>query len=161
MSGGGRGGVRYGARFVSFLMIAGAMLGILSSVFLAPRLAQEHRPYRVAVAVVSVAVFAWAAVKGIDLWRGKPGGYRWAKVLFALQIPAVSVARFSYEFSTGMSARVMFGHSNRRFGADIGSSLNLLISPEPQGWMLGINIVAVIVVVYLFMASRSNTRLAV
>jgi hypothetical protein len=53
-----------------------------------------------------------------------------------------------------MSARVLFGHSNRRFGADIGSSLNFLISPEPLGWMLGINIVAGAVVLYLWTISR-------
>jgi len=62
------------------------------------------------------------------------------------------------ELSTGMSARVLFGHSHRRFGADIGSSLNLLISPEPPGWMLGINMFAVIVVIYLVTVTRHNKQ---
>ena len=101
-------------------------------------------------------VFGWGALKGIDLWRGKPSGYQWARILFALQIPAFSVARSSYEFSTGASARVLFGNSNRRFGTDIGSSLNFQISPEPQGRMLGINFVAVLVLIYLLMVWRSE-----
>ena len=124
---------RYGVRFVSFLLIAGGILGMLASVQMTDHFAHEHRPYRVLIAVLSVPVFSWCIVKGVDLWRGKPSGYWWAKLLFALQIPAVCVSRLTYEFSTGMSARILFGHSNRRFGADIGSSLNLLLSPEPLG----------------------------
>jgi hypothetical protein len=150
--------IRYGARFVSFLLIAGGILGILASVQMTVHFAHENRLYRVVVALISIPIFAWCVVKGIDLWRGKPSGYRWAKLLFILQIPAVCVSRLTYEFSTGMSARIMFGHSNRQFGADIGSSLNLLISPEPLGWMLGVNILAVLVVIYLFMVTRHSNR---
>jgi hypothetical protein len=52
----------------------------------------------------------------------------------------------------------MFGNSNRRFGADIGSSFNLLFSPGTVGWMLGVNIVAVAVLTYLMWAGRSKPR---
>jgi hypothetical protein len=148
----------WGARFISFLLIAGGILGILASVQMITHFAHEHHLYRVAVGVISIAVFAWSGLKGVDLWRGIPSGYRWAKLLFVLQIPAVCVSRLTYEFSTGMSARVLFGNSNRRFGADIGSSLNLLISPEPLGWMLGINLVAVLVVIYLYTVTREGAR---
>jgi hypothetical protein len=146
--------VKWGARFVSFLLIAGGILGILAAIQMTIHFGHEHRPDRVVVPVISVIVFGWGAIKGIALWRGHPSGYRWAKLLFVLQIPALCVGRLTYEFSTGMSARVLFGHSNRRFGADIGSSLNFLISPEPLGWMLGMNLVAVVVVFYLFRVSR-------
>ena len=159
MNGKTKNSVRYGARIISFLLIVGGILGILAAVSLAIGFTHQHRPYRVIVPVASIGVFAWGMLKGIDLWRGKPTGYRWARILFALQIPAISVARFSYEFSTGVSGRILFGHSNRRFGADIGSSLNLLVSPDPQGWMLGINIVPLIVLVYLLKISPPNTVL--
>jgi hypothetical protein len=142
--------VRLGVRFVAFLLVAGGLLGILASVQMTVHFVHEDRLDRVLVALVSIPVFAWSAVKGVDLWRGRPKGYWWAKLLFSLQIPAVCVSRVTYEFSTGMSARVLFGHSNRRFGADIGSSLNFLISPDPLGWMLGINVLAAVVVLYLF-----------
>ena len=89
-----------------FVLIAGAILGILASVSLAIGFTHQHRPYPSIVPVVSIAVFAWGMLKGIDLWRGKPAGYRWARILFALQIPAFSVAGFSYEFSTGVSGRI-------------------------------------------------------
>jgi len=60
--------------------------------------AHEHHLYRVTVAVISIPVFAWCVLKGVDLWRGKPSGNRWAKLLFVLQIPAVCVSRLTYEF---------------------------------------------------------------
>ena len=148
--------VRWGARVVSFLLIAGGILGVMLAVALIRNFAHQHQPYRIIVPVISIVVFVWCALKAIDLWLGKPSGYKWATILFALQIPAFSISRLSYEFSTGASARVLFGHSSRRFGADIGSSLNFLISPEPQGWMLGINFVAVIVLIYLLMVSPPN-----
>jgi hypothetical protein len=150
--------VRVGARFVAFLLVAGGLLGILASAQMIVHFVHEQRLDRLLVAALSVPVFAWSAVKGVDLWRGRPKGYWWAKLLFALQIPAVCVSRLTYEFSTGMSARVLFGHSNRRFGADIGSSLNVLISPEPLGWMLGINFLAVFVLLYLCSVTRGLYR---
>src|SRR5215471_11851193 len=133
----------FGSRLISLLLIAGGILGILAAVFLIQGLVQHDQPGRAIVPAISIAVFGWCIFQGVQLWRGKPSGYHWAKILFALQIPGFCVSRLTYEFSTGISARVMFGNSSRQFGADIGSSLNLLISPEPQGWMLGINLVAV------------------
>jgi hypothetical protein len=56
----------------------------------------------------------------------------------------------------GATSRIMFGNSNRRFGADIGSSFNLLFSPKTEGWMLGVNIIAVAVLAYLIWATQSK-----
>jgi hypothetical protein len=52
----------------------------------------------------------------------------------------------------------MFGHSDRRFRADIELSLNLLILPEPPGWTLGINIVAALVRFYVITVMRHGKR---
>ena len=116
----------------------------------------SNKPIALSFRLSLLPFFGWGAFKGIALWRGKPSGYRWARILFALQIPAFSIGRLSYEFSTGISARVLFGHSNRQFMADIGSSLNFLISPEPQGWMLGINISVALIRLYSFITCDSG-----
>ena len=149
--------VTYGARVIAFLLIAGGILGMILAVQLFRYFFHQHQTYRTIVPTLSLVVFGWVGLKGIDLWLGKPSGFKWATILFALQIPTFSISRLSYEFSTGISARMLFGHSNRQFGANIGSSLNFLISPEPQGWMFGINFVAVIVLVYLLLVSTKGT----
>jgi len=150
--------VRFGIRVVAFLLIFGGIVGIIASVQMSTHLMHEHLPVRMVVGALSVTVFGWSALKGIDLWRGKPSGYRWAKLLFILQIPAFCISRLTYEFSTGVSARILFGNSNRRIGADIGSSLNFLLSPEPLGWMLGTNLVAVVVTIYLFAVTHQRQK---
>jgi hypothetical protein len=142
-----------GTRLISLLLIAGGILGAMSAVFLIQGSVQHDQPYGPIVPAISIVVFCWSIFQGIQLWRGKPSGYKWAKILFAMQIPGFCVSRLTYEFSTGISARIMFGNSIRRFGADIGSSLNSLISPEPLGWMLGINLVAVAALAYLLKKS--------
>jgi len=147
-----------GSRLISLLLIAGGILGIVAAVFLIQGLTQHDQPYRVIIPAISIAVFGWSIFQGVELWRDKPSGSKWAKILFAMQIPGFCVSRLTYEFSTGISARIMFGNTSRRFGADVGSSLNFLISPEPQGWMLGINIVAVCVLAYLLKTSPLADR---
>jgi hypothetical protein len=146
--------ISYGARFVSVLLMAGGLLGIFVSIQMAVHFAHESRTDRFVVAALSIPLFAWCMPVAVSLWRGNPRGYRWATILFAAQIPAFCISRLTYEFSTGASGRIMFGHSSHRFGANIGSSLNLLVSPEPPGWMVGINLVAIVVVIYLWTLTR-------
>jgi hypothetical protein len=125
----------------------GGLLGILSLV-MHFHLAQQHQSLPVISSVISVALFAWGIVTGVALWQSAPRGFKWAKILFALQVPVFYVARLTYEFSTCISFRVMIGSTNR----DIGSSLNFDVSP--QIFMFGINIVAVLALLYLIRASR-------
>jgi hypothetical protein len=142
-----------GSRLISLILIAGGILGIMAAVFLIRGLIQHDQPDRMIVPTLSIALFGWSIFQGAQLWRGKPSGYRWAKILFAMQIPVFCIPRLSYEFSTELSVRMMFEDSNQRFLADIGSSLNFLISPEPQRWLIGINLVAVAALAYLLTKS--------
>lgn len=154
-----KGNVKYGARIIAVFLVAGGLLGILSLVMMHFHLAQQHQSLPVISSVVSVALFAWGILTGIALWRATPRGFRWAKILFALQVPVFHFARLTYEFSTGFSFRVMVGNTNRYIGGDIGSSLTFDVSPQSLGFMFGINIVAVIALVYLIIASRpASTR---
>ena len=154
-----KGNVKYGARIIAVFLVAGGLLGILSLVMMHFHLAQQHQSLPVISSVVFVALFAWGILTGIALWRATPRGFKWAKILFALQVPVFHVARLTYEFSTGFSFRVMIGNTSRYIGGDIGSSLSFAVSPQSLGFMFGINIVAVIALVYLIRASRpASTR---
>jgi hypothetical protein len=153
--------VRWGARLISFLLIFGGLLGAALAIPLIHSFYLQGEWSRAIVPILSIPVFAWSAWKGIDLWRGLDSGYRWATILFVLQIPQICIARLTYEFSTGLSARILFGNSTHHIGANIGSSLNVLISAEPLGWMFGINLVAVAAVAYLLVVSRrASARLS-
>jgi hypothetical protein len=151
----GRGNMKYGARIIAVFLVVGGLLGILSLVMMHFHLAQQHQSLPVISSVISVALFARGILTGVALWRATPRGFKWAKILFALQVPVFHVARLTYEFSTCFSFRVMIGNTNRYVGGDIGSSLNLDVSPKSLGSMFGINMVAVVALLYLIRASRS------
>lgn len=146
--------IRYGVWIIALFLVAGGLLGLLSSVLMCVHLAQRHQNPAVIATVLSVPMFAWSVLTGIALWRGAPWGFQSAKLLFALQVPTFSVVRFGYEFSTLISLRLMIGNTTHHIGGNIGSSVNFYLLPQSLGFMFGINIVAVIVLLCLIRASR-------
>jgi hypothetical protein len=151
----GRGKTKYVARIIAFFLLAGGVLGLLGSLAAVYHSAQQHQVLAGMSGVLSTALFAWCIPTGAALWRATPNGFKWAKLLFALQVPVFCIARFSYEFSTFFSFRVMIGNTTRHIGGDIGSSSNLNLLPQSLDFLFGINVVAVVVLLYLIRASRS------
>jgi hypothetical protein len=151
----GRGETKYGARIIAFFLLAGGLLGMLGSALTAYHSVQQQQRLLAGVSgMLSTVLFAWCIVAGVALWRTTPNGFKWAKLLFAMQVPVFSIARFSYEFSTFFSFRLMIGNTARHIGGDIGSSSNLNLLPQSLGFLFGINIVAVLILLYLIRPSR-------
>lgn len=139
-------------RFLSFLLIVGGLAGVVIFTWFA--IQSQMQVAILIVLSVFVILFAWSALKGIDLWRGKPSGYKWAKILFAAQIPSITVPGFNYEFYTGLNVAVLFGKADKNYAIDIGSSAALLASPEVVGTIFGLNLVAAMALAYLFLSKR-------
>ena len=144
------------ARVISVFLIFGGLLGLLGTYFLAAHAVRNHQEPQIISTILSALLFAWCILSGIELWREKPRGLRFAKILFALQIPVFTVARFTYEFSTLFSLRLMIGNTSRTIGANIGSSGNIHLSPQSSGFLAGINLVAVIAFCGLYAISQFN-----
>src|SRR5262245_39501852 len=149
-----RGETKYGARIIAFFLLAGGMLGMLGSALTVYHSVQQHWVLAGVSGMLSTALFAWCIPAGAALWRTTPEGFKWAKLLFAMQVPVLSIARFSYEFSTFFSFRLMIGNTTRHIGGDVGSSSNLNLLPQSFGFLFGINIVAVLILLYLIRSSR-------
>jgi hypothetical protein len=150
----GNGATQYGARIIALVLLAGGLLGLLGSALSVYHSFQQHRVVAGVSGMISTALFAWCIPIGVALWRTTPNGFKWAKLLFAMQVPVFSIARFSYEFSTSFSFRFMIGNTTRHIGGDIGSSINLNWLPQSVGFLFGINVVAVLVLLYLIRSSR-------
>jgi hypothetical protein len=150
----GKGETKYGARIIAFFLLAGGLLGILGSALTVYHSVQQQRLLAGVSGMLSTVLFAWCIVAGVALWRTTPNGFKWAKLLFAMQVPVFSIARFSYEFSTFFSFRLMIGNAARHIGGDIGSSSNLNLLPQSLGFLFGINIFAVLILLYLIRPSR-------
>jgi hypothetical protein len=149
----GSGATKYGARIIALVLLAGGLLGLLGSALSVYHSFQQHRVIVGVSGMISTALFAWCIPIGVALWRTTPNGFKWAKLLFAMQVPVFSIARFSYEFSTFFSFRFMIGNTTRHIGGDIGSSSNLNWLPQSVGFLFGINVVAVLVLLYLIRSS--------
>src|SRR6516164_9480917 len=140
---------KYGARIIAFFLLAGGLLGMLASAMTIYQSFQQHRVVAVVSGMIATALFAWCIPIGVALWRTTPKGFKWAKLLFAVQVPVFSIARFSYEFSTFFSFRFMIGNTTHYIGGNIGSSSNLTWLAQSEGFLFGINVVAVLVLLYL------------
>ena len=149
-----RGNTKYGARIIAFFLLAGGLLGLIGSLLAVYHCAQQQRVLAGMSGILSAVLFGWCILTGAALWRTTPTGFKWAKLLFAMQVPVFSVARLSYEFSTFFSFRVMIGNTTHHIGGDIGSSSNLNLLTQSLGFLFGINIVAVLIFLYLIRASR-------
>jgi hypothetical protein len=149
------GNTKYGARIVAFFLAAGGSLGLLGSLLAVYHSVQRHQLPAGMFAILSTALFAWCLPAGIALWRTRPTAFKWAILLFGIQVPVFSIARFTYEFSTFFSLRVMIGNTTRHIGGDVGSSSNLNLLPRSLDPLFGINIVAVLILLYLIRASRA------
>lgn len=151
-----RGLKAFATRAIAFLLIAGGILGLVGSYLMGFRFIEQHQYLRLASLLVAAFLFVCSIPAGVGLWQKNRYALQWAKLLFALQIPVFSFSRFTYEFSTFFSLRVMIGDTMRHIGADIGSSSNISILPESAGTLIGINVIAVLAVIYLSAISRTR-----
>jgi uncharacterized membrane protein len=143
---------------VSLLLIIGGVVGIIVALITEVRfLSIPGAPFfSPSVAIVGVfnLIYGWGIWTGVDLWRGKNQALLWARILFAMQILAITVPGFTYEFHTGFIIQVLFRGAEIHFGFNLGSSFAFYISQSIEGFALGINVFAVGVFVYLLGAGR-------
>ena len=112
--------------------------------------------------VVFAIIFALCTWTGVDLWRGKPRAYKWARVLFALQIPAITIPGFAYQFYTGMLLLAYWNHGEGKLGADfeLASSFTFTISSRIEDSIVGINLIALAAFIYLLSISQKTPQQA-
>lgn len=143
---------------VSLLLIIGGVVGIVIAIALEVRfLSIPGAPFfspSIAILGAFNLIYGWSIWTGVDLWRGKSQALLWARILFAMQILAITVPGFRYEFNTGLMLQVLYRSARIHFGFKLGSSFAFYISQSIEGFALGINVFAVGVFVYLMRAGR-------
>jgi len=109
---------------------------------------------------VFIVIFGWSAWVGVELWQDKPQAYKWAKILFLLQIPTISVPHFAYQFYTALMLGLEFNRDNDKIGLDfqIASSIDFRIARDIDNIILGVNLIAVAALVYLVTVTRTTKQ---
>jgi hypothetical protein len=146
-----------GDRTLALLLMVGGVLGVGISIFTAGQFLRMHWIYGVLIAGV-LFVFVWSALTGYRLWRGEVRGWKWATILFALQIPILTVPGFSYEYYTGIALQIMGGHVDKTFTLSLGSNANLYLDTRIVDLRYGVNLFAIGATIFLLLR-RSNYRL--
>ena len=147
--------VDYGVRSLAFILEVGGLLGIFIAIYLGYTLAQQQWVL-VVIAVVFLGVFAWTLLTGTRLWRGDPRGKKWAKILYAAQIPILTVPGFTYEYYTGLLIGVVGGRVQSNLKLEFGAGLTLYFATRISDLVYGINLFAVAAFVYLVIRLRAN-----
>ena len=147
-------------KLVALLLMVGGIVGVVFAVsYLNGR---DRSPMLFAEELITILVFGWSALKGRDLWNGKPAGYKWARILVVTQIPVIGAPGFSYWFYTGLSCRLYFQTKATAGSAivasqfNLGSSVSLLIGQPTEVVSVGINLVAVAALVCLLAVSPQH-----
>lgn len=135
------------------LLIAGGLLGVGLGIYMGFRFAREHWLYLVLI-VAFAGVFVWTALTGVRLWRGDARGWKWAKILYAAQIPIITVPGFSYEYYVGAAIKVLGGRVNDHLAFALGATGNFYLDTRITGLVYGVNLVALAAFIYLLTRSK-------
>lgn len=137
-----------GTKALAILLILGGVLGIGISFYMAYQFLQVHWIYLVLVAAI-MSLFTWTAITGLRLWHGEPRGWKWATILFAAQIPVLTVPGLSYEYYTGLAIKLVGGNVDSPFSLGLGAYANLYLDTRITDLIYGVNLFAVGAVIYL------------
>jgi hypothetical protein len=130
------------ARALAALLIAGGVVGIGIALLVGFQLARANVAYA-GLMLLLLALFAWSALTGIRLWRGDPRGFKWAVILFAAQIPVVTLPGFTYEYFTGIAIKLVGGDVESALSFGIGATANVFVGTEAAGVAVGVNLAAI------------------
>ena len=144
-----------GVRFFALLLIIGGVLGMGLSIYMAYTYLQQHWIYLLLVLGLFV-VFGWSALTGVRLWRDQPRGWKWAKILYAAQIPVLTVPGLDYEYYTGIAIKLLGGEADNVFEFGLGASATLYLDTGVTGLVYGVNLFAVIALIYLLSRARAR-----
>ena len=145
-----------GERALAFQLMLGGVLGIGVSLYMAALLFRTQWVHSL-IAAPLVLLFAGSMLTGFRLWRGRDSGRRWAIILFAMQIPILTVPGFSYEYYTAFSIKIIGGHVDKPVSISFGSNGNLqVLDSRVTDSAYGLNLFGLAATAYLFSRRRNS-----
>ena len=146
-------------RVVALLLILGGAFGVGLTIWLDVNLVMSSRmrifSSATAIAGVFILLFGWCVWTGVDLWRGRRQALKFAMILFAMQVPVITVPGFSYALQAGLLFRISILRGGEfDTGFEFGSGFSFYISSNVQDLAIGVNLVALFVLIYLIRVWR-------
>jgi hypothetical protein len=127
-----------------------------------------HSGLLIAVVILIFLLFLYLFIlsifAGIKLWKGEAKGYKWSKILQALQIPMLQTKAISYSFTLGLKALVGLivpsaAGATAQLSWGIAADVNYHLSfsnPHVAGVAFGINLLALAFLIILIKANKNT-----
>src|SRR5581483_4978363 len=147
-------------KLVAVLLALGGLVGIIIALMSeTAMLSSSGRAFNTALVGFFAFLFGFSGWTGVDLWRNKTHAFQWAQVLLVAQIPIISFPGLAYHFYTGMVLYLQYDQTSSTifsFQAQLGSAIGFRISSSIEGFVFGINLIAVIALYLLGKAHPQN-----
>lgn len=107
--------------------------------------------------IVFSALYIWGILCGIYMISNHKNGIRYSKYFYAIQIPALMTKVVGYSFFSGMYLSVTYSLNFQSITAkfSLGSIFQYNLFASRSEYYFGLNIIPIIILIYLFMLSRS------
>lgn len=144
---------------LAVVLVVGGVVGVGLAIWMGVQFIPAHWVYSLFVAAFLV-LFVGSGIAGVLLWRGKANGRKWSTILFAMQIPVLTVPGMSYEIYTGLSIKAFGGDPGPSFAFNLGANANFYLDTNIASTIYGVNIFALGAFIYLLRAWRGGMRAA-
>ena len=145
---------------IALLQILGGVAGAVMTAMILPRIAAQSHLSAVQLLPWFAPPFVLSLAAGTLLWRGGDLGEILSLVNLALQIPVLGTPFLSYFFNAGLALRVWISSDGPGAFVFLGSQFHIDFAPQASGVLIGVNVVAVILLVLLIRAIPDTPAVA-
>ena len=104
--------------------------------------------------IAFLGVYSWGIAAGVLLLEGARIGLRMSLAYWFIQILQFSTPWLLFELSSGARVVILYGQGKLNFNAIVGSHFNFFFGTSGP-WVVGINVLALVMFVLLVKAARS------
>ena len=143
-------------KIIAGIELAGGGLGAAMVVVVAPKIAAQANVSVVTILPWLVPPFVLSLVAGSLLWRAGSAGEILSFINLALQIPVIGTPLLSYFFNSGVALRIWLGPDGPGWFMFLGSQFHINFAPTSSGVLIGVNVVALALLVLLIRAMSDD-----
>ena len=154
-------------RIISIYEMIGGVLGLGITIFLIlsilPQLLSQEAPlfnklFLVAIIIFAIGGYLLSFIAGLFLWKKQNKGIFLSIITQIIQIPKFAIAGFSYFFVSGIELFVTISNSSLGFTTYFGSHWDISFYPEDKTFLIGVNIIAIIALIYFIKEYKKNKK---
>jgi hypothetical protein len=143
-------------KIIAGIELAGGVLGAVMVLTVAPKIAAQANVSILTILPWLVPPFVLSLVAGAFLWRGGSVGEILSFINLGLQIPVLGTPLLSYFFNSGVAFRIWLGPDGLGSFVFLGSQFHINFAPTSPGVLIGVNLVALALLVLLIRAMSDD-----